>query len=187
MKVVAIVGSPRPTGNTSVLVDQALEVISAAGIETEKILLGQRRIHPCMGHDDCQTIASCHMHDDITKIMPEFLNAGGVILASPVYFINVSAQMKMFIDRFRHPYRRQVKSSASQAGVISIAARNGANTVAVMLKDFLARATNLAPSDMLSVHGCARNVGDAITDAELLEQARKLGRDMVQGLRNRPH
>ena len=60
MKVLAIVGSPRATGNTSVLVDRALEVISDAGIETEKILLGlmkksidfyQKNI--VLGHENC--------------------------------------------------------------------------------------------------------------------------------------
>lgn len=183
MKVIAIVGSPRAMGNTSVLVDRALEVISNAGIEAEKVLLGQKKIHPCQGHDDCQSIASCHLHDDITKIMQEFLDADGIILASPVYFQNVSAQMKIFIDRFRHPYRKNIKSKASQVGVISVAARTGADTVAAILKDFLARAAHLKPEEMLSVYGCARNIGDATGNFDLMEQAGKLGRDMAQKLK----
>lgn len=184
MKVFAIVGSPRAAGNTSVLVDRALQVISGAGIETEKILLGQKRIHPCQGHDDCRSIAACYLHDDITKIMQEFLNADGIILASPVYFINVSAQMKIFIDRFRFPYRRQIKSRATQVGVISVAARNGAENVAIMLKDFMARATNLSPEQMLAVSGYARNIGDVLASAELLNQANKLGMEMANALKH---
>ena len=183
MKVVAIVGSPRATGNTSVLVDRALEVIFDAGIETEKILLGLKRIHPCQGHDDCHSIASCHLHDDINDIMDKFLKADGIIFACPTYFLNVSAQMKIFIDRFRHPYRKNIKSTASQAGVISVAARNGADTVADMLKSFLERATNIKPEEMLSVYGCARNIGDATGNIDLMEQAGKLGRDMAQKLK----
>ena len=85
MKILAIVGSPRPEGNTSYLVDQALQEAAARGLETEKIILTQHRVNPCQGHENCASFSACKQDDDAPWILDKFVNADGVILASPVY------------------------------------------------------------------------------------------------------
>ena len=99
MKILAIVGSPRPKGNSNYLVDQALEEASKLAVDTEKIVLSQYEVNPCLGHDDCASFESCLQKDDAGWIFDRFREADGVILATPVYYYNVSAQMKAFIDR----------------------------------------------------------------------------------------
>jgi multimeric flavodoxin WrbA len=69
------------------------------GIETEKIVLGQCKIGPCLGHKACGTYTVCKVKDDAPAIIEKFNQADAVILATPVYFFDVSAQMKAFIDR----------------------------------------------------------------------------------------
>ena len=62
--VVAVVGSPRTAGNTSYLVDVALDELARRGVAVEKISLGEHRIVPCEGHDDCEDRAACPLSDD---------------------------------------------------------------------------------------------------------------------------
>ena len=69
MKLLAIVGSPRLKGNTEYLVDQALEVAAGLGTETEKIILSQYVVNPCLGHDDCATFTDCTQKDDTAGIL----------------------------------------------------------------------------------------------------------------------
>ncbi|MHB8104132.1 MAG: flavodoxin family protein, partial [Dehalococcoidales bacterium] len=82
MKVVAIVGSPHADGNTSYLVDEALKEITAQGIDTEKIMLGEYKVNPCLGHRECGTFAVCKNKDDAPGIIAKYNQADGVILAS---------------------------------------------------------------------------------------------------------
>jgi multimeric flavodoxin WrbA len=108
MKILAIVGSPRPKGNTSYLVDCALEDAADHGIETEKIILSQYKVNPCQGHDNCSSFSSCKQDDDVPWILDKFCNADGIILGSPVYYYNMTAQMKAFIDRNYFLYRHNI-------------------------------------------------------------------------------
>ena len=99
MKIVAIVGSPRLKGNTSLLVDAALEEAAAQGCAVEKIMLSQYKIEGCRGHDLCGTYDKCKIEDDMPMILDKFSTADGTILATPVYYYNMTAQMKTFVDR----------------------------------------------------------------------------------------
>lgn len=58
MRLLAIIGSPRPDGNTSYLVEQALAEAAGRGAQTGKIMLSQYRVNPCLGHDDCASFKS---------------------------------------------------------------------------------------------------------------------------------
>lgn len=99
MKIVAIVGSRRKKGNTSILVQEALKPIRAAGVETKLIFLGDYQINSCNGCEGCKDSMCCIQKDDMQQIYPLLLEADGLILGSPTYFYNVSADMKLFIDR----------------------------------------------------------------------------------------
>src|SRR4030042_80857 len=79
MKVLAIVGSPHSSGNTSYLVDEALKEITAQGIETEKILLGECVVNPCLGNEKCGTYTVCKIKDDAPGIIKKINEAAGVI------------------------------------------------------------------------------------------------------------
>ncbi len=99
MKVVAIGGSPRLNGNTNYLIDQVLDELASRRVETEKIVLNQYIISPCQAHDNCGELSKCLQQDDAPWILERFSQADGVVIATPVYFASVSAQIKTFMDR----------------------------------------------------------------------------------------
>ena len=67
--MVAVVGSPRPRGNTSPLVDVVLGELARQGIRVEKVMLGERRVAGCLGHDDCAERRVCPLGDDAADIL----------------------------------------------------------------------------------------------------------------------
>ena len=107
MNVLAIVGSPRKKGNTNVVVDHALSEIAKKEIGTEKIVIAEHSVNPCHGHDACDDFKRCKHDDDLPAIYEKVDQADGIILATPVYWMNVTAQLKAFIDRAYFYYQKK--------------------------------------------------------------------------------
>lgn len=183
MKVLAIVGSPRLNGNTSFLVDQALAEAEKLGAETEKIVLAQHKVNPCLGHDDCASFASCTQKDDAGWILDKLYEADGVILASPVYYYNVSAQMKAFMDRNFFPYNKNRQAKARAVGIIIVAEAEGIEDTLHTLHQFIDSVFSIGKSRSLVVSGYAGRAGEAAKDAKLVTEARSLGRKIVASLK----
>lgn len=99
MKVLGILGSPRRGGNTEVLLDRALAGAESMGAETEKVVLNELNITPCQNCDDCLAAGECSVQDDMQGLYPKLRQADRIIIASPVFFLNLSAQTKAMIDR----------------------------------------------------------------------------------------
>lgn len=99
MKIVGIIGSKRKRGNTAVLVQEALQAAQNNGARTETIFLGDYSLEGCKGCEGCKSTLQCVINDDMQKIYPLLWEADALILGSPTYFYNVSADMKTFIDR----------------------------------------------------------------------------------------
>jgi multimeric flavodoxin WrbA len=182
MKIVAIAGSPRRNGNTNYLVDEALKEAGKHGIETEKIILNSLNMRPCQSHDDCASRTSCALQDDAEKVLNSFASADGIILSSPVYYYNVSAQMKIFIDRSIFLRRHKVEPKAKCVGLIAVGSSSGTDDAIDALKRFLASIGNLNPDEALVVAGHARGAGDVKTNEAVVNQARELGAEMARQL-----
>lgn len=106
MKVLAISSSPRKDGNSDVLCDKFLEGASAAGHETEKIRLAEKKISPCLACYHCMNDKhECAIDDDMAQLQQKMIDADVIVMASPVYFYSLCAQMKIFIDRCLPHYR----------------------------------------------------------------------------------
>jgi multimeric flavodoxin WrbA len=99
MKVLGIVGSKRKNGNTAYLVQQALNAIESKEVETELIFLGDYNIRGCTGCEGCKETYKCVIKDDMQKIYPLIMSADAIVLGSPTYFYNITADMKAFIER----------------------------------------------------------------------------------------
>lgn len=100
MKIVAILGSPRPTGNSAVLARKVLERLTAAGASALVYELNKLDFKGCQGCGACKTKAeACVIEDDFTPIYQAVREADVVLLASPVYFGDLSGQLKCFFDR----------------------------------------------------------------------------------------
>jgi len=101
MRILAIAGSPRRAGNTDALLDQAIKGAVAMGAKVDRIVLSQLNFAPCAGCNRCLKTGRCGVQDDYQSLYDETLASDGIILASPVFFTNVTGHTKAFIDRFQ--------------------------------------------------------------------------------------
>lgn len=100
MKIIAIIGSPHAEwGNTAKLTRLVLKGAEQQGASTQTIYLRSDAVLPCLGCDYCHKKGVCVQKDSFEEIRRSVLEADGLVLASPNYIFNVSAQMKAFMDR----------------------------------------------------------------------------------------
>ncbi len=103
-KVVMISTSLRRGSNSDMLADKFAEGARAAGNEVEKISLVDKNIQFCMGCMGCQKLGRCVINDDVNDIMSSVLKADVVVWATPIYYYEMSGQMKTLIDRMNAMY-----------------------------------------------------------------------------------
>ena len=98
-KVVAFMGSPRKKGNTAALVGEAIRGIKAAGVEAKVYNLNEMNIKPCQSCYYCRANEGCPIKDDMSGVYEDLKHADAVVIGSPVYMFQVSAQVKLLFDR----------------------------------------------------------------------------------------
>ncbi|MDI9645849.1 MAG: flavodoxin family protein [Archaeoglobales archaeon] len=99
MKVLGLCGSPRKNGNTETALRVALDTLKDKGIETEIILLAEKKVEYCDHCGNCLEGKQCPKDDDAKEIFERMQLADGIIVASPVYYTAVPAQLKALFDR----------------------------------------------------------------------------------------
>jgi multimeric flavodoxin WrbA len=99
-KVVILSASPRKGGNSDLLCDQFLRGAQEAGHQAGKIVLREKKIGYCVACDACQKNGGrCGQQDDMAGILEQMIAADVIVMATPVYFYTMNAQMKTLIDR----------------------------------------------------------------------------------------
>lgn len=99
MKIMAIYGSPRREGNTSLLLKQAVAGARQAGAEVEEVVLRDLRMSPCLELYGCKKDGRCIIRDDFQRVYDQLLACQALMLASPIFFYTVSAHTKILMDR----------------------------------------------------------------------------------------
>lgn len=100
MKIIGLNTSPRENSNCEIALKKALEAAESKGAETELINTNKLNITACQADNYCKEHeGKCAIDDDMTQIYKAIEEADGVILSAPVYFFDVNAQAKLFIDR----------------------------------------------------------------------------------------
>ena len=99
MKVLVINGSPRAKGNSDLLCDEFIRGAEEAGNQVKKISLREKEIFPCKACYACFRTGSCVQKDDMAEILEKAEKADVLLLATPTYFLTMSGQMKVMIDR----------------------------------------------------------------------------------------
>ena len=102
MKVLAINGSPRKNGNTALLLHEALAPLREAGWDVESVHLGGKKIQGCRGCEKCAELKNgrCVFDNDIlNELLQKMLAADAMILGTPCYFTDMSAELKALVDR----------------------------------------------------------------------------------------
>ncbi|MGD0340473.1 MAG: flavodoxin family protein [Bacteroidales bacterium] len=99
-KVLVLSASPRREGNSDLLCDQFAMGVQEAGHHAEKIFLKDKKINYCTGCGTCINKGKrCSQKDDMAEILEKMISADVIVMASPVYFYTMNAQMKTLIDR----------------------------------------------------------------------------------------
>jgi len=107
MKVLGIAGSPRRDGNTDMLLAEVMRGAASQGAEVKTIILNDLKITPCQHCDACLEKGKCKVQDDMQMVYRELEQADRIVLASPIHFMGVTAQMKAMIDRFQALWARK--------------------------------------------------------------------------------
>ena len=99
MKIIAFCGSPRKNGNTETLLNEVVRGVEDTGHSVETFYLNAMAIKPCQDCGGCNETGECIIKDDMDQITEAIRNADRIILASPIFFFSLSAQVKVMIDR----------------------------------------------------------------------------------------
>jgi multimeric flavodoxin WrbA len=97
--ILAIYGSPRRKGNTTLLLQRAVQGARDAGAEVEEVVLRDLNMSPCLEIYGCKETGRCVIKDDFQKVYDQLLRCDGLMLASPIFFYTVSAHTKILMDR----------------------------------------------------------------------------------------
>ena len=181
MKIIGIVGSPRKNGNTDILVNEVLEGPKENGAEVERIFLNDLDFRECQACDGCRVNGNCVLDDDMSSVYRKLIEADGIVLGTPVYFLNVTAQLKKFIDRCRCLFNDRFESKLNgKKGVVVAVCGNPDITMTGSTVSNLMNIMRFSGMDFVgSVEGSAVNKGDIGNSANVMKKARSLGIDMT--------
>lgn len=182
VKIIGIVGSPRSNSNTEKLVTEALQSARAVGAETELVKLGSAEIEPCVACDICKATGECAIYDDVGGILEKMVDSQGLIIGSPVYFGNVTSQLKMLMDRSR-PLRMDFKLNNKVGGAISTGgSRNGGQetTIAAIHEFLLIQDAIIVGDGAPMAHYGGTGVGTTAEDEVGIQTSRNLGKRVAE-------
>lgn len=98
-KVLILSGSPRKGGNSDILCDEFMKGAKENGNEVEKIRVAEKKIGYCRACYACRETGKCAIKDDMSEVLQKMIDYDVIVLASPVYFYSIDAQLKALIDR----------------------------------------------------------------------------------------
>ncbi len=105
--MLGIAGSPRQGGNTDLLLAEVMKGAASRGAEVKTIVLNDLKVAPCQHCDACLEAGKCKVEDDMQMVYRELEDADRVVLASPIQFMGITAQMKAMIDRCQALWARK--------------------------------------------------------------------------------
>jgi multimeric flavodoxin WrbA len=107
LMVLGIAGSSRRGGNTDLLLAEVMKGAASRGAKVKSIILNDLKIAPCQHCDSCLETGKCSIEDDMQMVYNELEQADRVVLASPIQFMGVTAQVKAMIDRCQALWARK--------------------------------------------------------------------------------
>lgn len=180
MKVIGINGSARKNGNTAILIGKVFEELQNHGIETELVQLSGQIIEPCKACWNCSGRNNCvHKKDLFHEIFEMILESDGILLGSPVYSANVSANMQAFLERASVVCDMNPGLLAHKAGAAVTAVRRGGalHAVDTMNHFFLNHEMFVAGSVYWNM-AYGKMPGDVYNDTEGLNNMKNLGQNI---------
>lgn len=185
MKVIGINGSAREDGNTAILMNRVFEELNKEGIETELVQFAGQIIEPCKACFACGGQKNCvHKKDRFREIFDRLKEADGILLGSPAYSANVSANMQAFLERAAVVCDMNPGLLTHKVGAAVAAARRGGALQAIdtMNHFFLNHEMFVVGSTYWNM-AYGQMPGDVKKDQEGLENMANLGRNMAKLIR----
>lgn len=183
MKVVAFNGSPRKDGNTSLLIREVFSELEKEGIATELVHIGGKPLRGCTACMQCGEIKDrrCVIDGDaLNGCLEKMFAADAVILGSPVYFTDVTAEMKALIDRAGFVARQNGHLLKRKVGAAVVAVRRaGSIHTFDTLNHFFLINQMIVPGSSYWNMALGRAPGDVSADQEGMETMRVLGNAMA--------
>ena len=175
MKIAALSFSPRVQGNTELLLETALAGAQKRGAETELIHIAGKSIAHCDGCGSCFINEGCHIQDDMQDLSRNLLACDGIIFGSPVYYYNITAQGKAFIDR-----TIALKGAGLTNKVGGIVVVGGSLGLVDAVKDlyFFMVINQMIPANFVAAY--ASQKGDVKKLGKCLKASEELGIQMVK-------
>ncbi|TDN99814.1 flavodoxin family protein [Sunxiuqinia elliptica] len=183
MKVLAINGSPRKNGNTKLVIERVFHPLQEAGIETEFFQLGGKPVHGCTACGKCRQVKDgrCHIKNDtINLAIEKMLEADAIILGSPVYFADVSTEMKALIDVAGYVTRGNGHLLKRKIGAGVLAVRRGGQLHAFeTLNNFFLISQMIVPGSSYWNFAIGGPEGAVLLDEEGMQIMQTLGENMA--------
>lgn len=193
MKAIAINGSPRTGGNTELLLKTVLEPLAQAGWDTELVQIGGKNIHGCRACFKCwetQDRRCVFGKDAFNAVLEKVLGADALILGSPTYFADVSAEMKAFMDRAGFVSMANGCLLAGKIGAAVVAVRRGGATHVFDTMNHLFQISQMVlPGSTYWNMGYGLEPGKVAADDEALRNMNQLGKAidwLGQAIKNAP-
>ena len=196
VNILAIYGSPRRKGNTSLLLKNAVKGAIEAGAEVEEIILRDLKMSPCLEIYGCKKTGRCVIQDDFQHVYDKLLSCQGLMLASPIFFYTVSAHTKILMDRCQSLWVKRYwlekntieKPKVTRKGLfISVGATKGKRlfegTLLSIRYFFEILDTELWRSLLYRSLDLER---DILGHPEYLLEAHRSGKELVQAIQNTP-
>ncbi|MBQ2632357.1 MAG: flavodoxin family protein [Kiritimatiellae bacterium] len=172
-KVLIISSSPRKGGNSDILCDEFAAGAKEAGSTVEKVRIADKKIGYCTGCYVCQKTGKCAIKDDAKKVIDKMMAADVIVLASPVYFYSISAQLKALIDRTVVVYPKLTNKKFYYILTMADTNRKMFDGVLAAMRGFLACCEDSKECGMV----CASGVYEkgTVKGTKFMASARKLG------------
>lgn len=182
MKVIGVNGSARKDGNTAILINKVFDELNKEGIETELIQLSGAKIRGCMACRKCVEMKnkSCIIKDELNNYIKKLENVDGIILGSPVYFTDVTSEMKAFIDRVGLVTRANDHMLKRKVGTAVVAVRRAGSlhTFDTLNHFFQISQMYIASGNYWNL-GIGGSKGEVLEDEEGIMNMKILGQNMA--------
>ena len=187
MKILGIMGSPRLGGNTDLLLDAVLSGAQSQGAEVEKLVIDQLNISPCREHYGCLEDGHCVIRDDMDALYPKLLAADGIVVASPMFFYGITAQLKALIDRCqalwarKHVLKQNWPGAERRGAFIAVGATKGEKLFdgSIATVRYFFKTIGVEYAEELLIRGVDQK-GDIQQHPSALKDAFELGQRLAQ-------
>jgi len=184
-KILLVMGSPRKDGNSATLAKQVAAGAEAAGAEIESFYLHGMNIQPCTACDACreERDKDCVIDDDMEILYAKLRQADALVIASPIYWFTVSAQTKLFMDRWYAlggPGEEYAAFAGKRIGIVLTYADVDpfASGAVNALRTFQDAFNYVGAQNVGMVYGSASEAGEIGNNRDLMEKAYELGKQL---------